>query len=48
MRDVEPLAVGPHTMGGARSGWLSRTVMAVTFLGMAGSVVTMALSYLTA
>ena len=28
-----------------RSGWLSRTVLAVTSLGMAGSVVAMAISY---
>lgn len=33
---------------GARSGWLSRTVLAVTFLGKAGSVVTLAVSCGTA
>jgi hypothetical protein len=33
-------------MGEARSGWLSRTVLLLTFLGVAGSVVAMAVSYI--
>jgi hypothetical protein len=37
-------AVG--TMGSARSGWLSRGVLMLTFIGMAGSVVAMAISYI--
>jgi hypothetical protein len=32
-------------MGEARSGWLSRTILLLTFLGVAGSVVAMAVSY---
>ena len=39
------IAADRATMGDARSGWLSRTVLAVTFPGMAGSVVAMAISY---
>jgi Mn2+/Fe2+ NRAMP family transporter len=45
---IDRIASNGQTMGVARSGWLSRTVMAVTFLGMAGSVLAMALSYLNA
>ncbi len=43
---IDRIAADRRTMGDARSGWLSRTVMAVTFLGMAGSVVAMVLSFL--
>ena len=43
---IDRIAADPATMGQARSGWLSRTVLAVTFLGMAGSVVTLAISYI--
>jgi NRAMP (natural resistance-associated macrophage protein)-like metal ion transporter len=32
-------------MGDARSGWLSRTTLIITFIGMAGAVVAMAISY---
>jgi Mn2+/Fe2+ NRAMP family transporter len=42
---IDRIAADRTTMGDARSGWLSRTVLAVTFLGMAGSVVAMAISY---
>ena len=42
---VDRIAADRRTMGEARSGWLSRTVLAVTFLGMTGSVVAMAVSY---
>jgi NRAMP (natural resistance-associated macrophage protein)-like metal ion transporter len=43
---INRIAADGHTMGDARSGWLSRTVLMVTFLGMAGAVVAMAVSYL--
>ena len=43
---IDRIAADRRTMGNARSGWLSRTVLAVTFLGMAGSVVAMAVSYI--
>jgi hypothetical protein len=33
-------------MGDARSGWLSRITLAITFAGMAGAVVAMAVSYI--
>ena len=33
-------------MGEARSGWLSRSMLILTFAGMAGSVVAMAISYI--
>jgi hypothetical protein len=33
-------------MGAARTGWLSRTTLIITFIGMAGAVVAMAISYL--
>jgi NRAMP (natural resistance-associated macrophage protein)-like metal ion transporter len=42
---INRIAADRGTMGGARSGWLSRTVLALTFIGMAGSVVAMAVSY---
>jgi len=45
---IDRIAANPDTMGNARSGRLSRTVLAVTFLGMAAAVVAMALSYLHA
>ncbi len=40
---IDRIAADRGTMGEACSGWLSRTVLAVTFLGMAGSVVAMAI-----
>ena len=43
---INRIAADPATMGQARSGWLSRTVLAVTFLGLAGSVVVTAVSYI--
>ena len=42
---IDRIAADRGTMGQARSGWLSRTVLTLTFLGMAGSVVAMAVSY---
>jgi NRAMP (natural resistance-associated macrophage protein)-like metal ion transporter len=45
---IDRIAANRDTMGNARSGQLSRTVLAVTFLGMAAAVVAMALSYLHA
>jgi len=40
------IASDRRVMGDARSGWLSRITLIVTFIGMAGSVVAMAISYL--
>lgn len=40
------IAADRQTMGSACSGWLSRVVLAVTFIGVAGSVVAMAVFYL--
>jgi NRAMP (natural resistance-associated macrophage protein)-like metal ion transporter len=40
------IAADRRTMGEARSGWLSRTVLMLTFLGMVGAVAGMAISYL--
>jgi NRAMP (natural resistance-associated macrophage protein)-like metal ion transporter len=42
---INRIAADRDTMGEARSGWLSRTVLLLTFLGVAGSVVAMAVSY---
>jgi NRAMP (natural resistance-associated macrophage protein)-like metal ion transporter len=42
---IDRIAADRDTMGAARSGWLSRTVLLLTFLGVAGSVVAMAISY---
>jgi hypothetical protein len=42
---VDRIAANRRTMGAARSGWLSRTVLLLTFLGMAGAVVAMIISY---
>jgi NRAMP (natural resistance-associated macrophage protein)-like metal ion transporter len=39
------IAADRTTMGAARSGWLSRTVLLLTFLGMAGAVVATVISY---
>jgi hypothetical protein len=33
-------------MGDARNGWLSGSMLALTFVGMAGSVVAMAISFI--
>ena len=35
----------PPSDGAARSGWLSRITLIITFVGMAGAVVAMAISY---
>jgi NRAMP (natural resistance-associated macrophage protein)-like metal ion transporter len=43
---IDRIAASRDTMGDARSGWLSRTVLVLTFLGMAGSVLAMVISYL--
>ncbi len=42
---IERIAADRDTMGDARSGWLSRSTLTLTFLGMAGSVVATAVSY---
>jgi len=42
---IDRIAADPRAMGEARSGWLSRTGLALTFIGMSGSVVAMAVSY---
>jgi len=43
---IDRIAADRDAMGAARSGWLSRTVLALTFIGMAGSVVALAISFL--
>ena len=43
---INRIAADRSTMGEARSGRLSRTVLALTFIGMAGSVLAMVVSYL--
>ncbi len=43
---IDRIAADRGTMGEARSGWLSRTILLLTFLGVAGSVVAMAVSYI--
>ena len=42
---IDRIAANRITMGAARSGWLSRAVLMFTFIGMAGAVVTVAISY---
>ena len=42
---IDRIAADRRTMGDARSGWLSRTVLMLTFIGMAGAVASMAISY---
>ena len=42
---IDRIASDRATMGDARSGWLSRAMLALTFIGMAGSVLAMAVSY---
>jgi NRAMP (natural resistance-associated macrophage protein)-like metal ion transporter len=42
---IDRIAADRATMGAARSGRLSRTVLTLTFLGMAGAVVAMVISY---
>jgi NRAMP (natural resistance-associated macrophage protein)-like metal ion transporter len=42
---IDRIAADRDTMGEARSGWLSRTILLLTFLGVAGSVAAMAISY---
>ena len=43
---INRIAADRGTMGEARSGRMSRTVLALTFIGMAGSVLAMIVSYL--
>ncbi len=43
---IDRIATDRRVMGDARSGWLSRTTLVIAFIGMAGSVVTLAISYL--
>jgi Mn2+/Fe2+ NRAMP family transporter len=43
---IDRIAADRGTMGEARSGWLSRSMLILTFIGMAGSVVAMAVSYI--
>jgi len=43
---IDRIATDRRVMGDARSGWLSRTALVITFIGMAGSVVALAISYL--
>ena len=40
------IAADQRVMGDARSGWLSRATLIITFIGMAGAVVAMAISYI--
>jgi Mn2+/Fe2+ NRAMP family transporter len=42
---IDRVAADRRTMRDARSGWLSRTVLMLTFIGMAGAVASMAISY---
>jgi NRAMP (natural resistance-associated macrophage protein)-like metal ion transporter len=42
---VDRIAADRRTMGDARSGWLSRGMLMLTFVGMTGSIVAMAISY---
>jgi Mn2+/Fe2+ NRAMP family transporter len=44
---ISRLAPCHDVMGAARSGWLSRVLLAVTFIGMAASIIAMAASYMT-
>ena len=43
---IDRIAADRGAMGEARSGWLSRSLLMLTFIGMAGSVVAMAVSCL--
>ncbi len=43
---INRIAADRTTMGDASSGWLSRAVLMLTFMGMAGSVVPLAVSWL--
>jgi len=43
---IDRIAADRATMGESRSGWLSHIVLILTFMGMAGSVVAMAVSYI--
>jgi NRAMP (natural resistance-associated macrophage protein)-like metal ion transporter len=44
---INRLAAREDVMGPARSGWLSRVLLTVTFIGMAGSIAAMVASYIT-
>ncbi len=44
---ISRLAARQDVMGAARSGWLSRGLLGVTFIGMTGSIVALLASYLT-
>jgi hypothetical protein len=43
---IDRIAADRGTIGGARSGWLSRSMLILTFMGMAGSVVAMVISHI--
>jgi len=43
---INRIAADRRTMGDARSGWLSRSVIMLTFIDMAGSVLAMVISYI--
>jgi Mn2+/Fe2+ NRAMP family transporter len=43
---IDRIAADRDTMGQARSGWLSRSTVMLTFIGMTGSVVAMTISYI--
>ena len=43
---IDRIATDRRVMGDARSGWLSRTALVITFIGMTGSVVALAISCL--
>ena len=43
---IDRIAADRGTMGDARSGWLSRSMLMLTFVGMAGSVVATAIAYI--
>lgn len=43
---INRIAADRRAVGAARSGWLSRSILTLTFLGMGGTVVAMAVSYL--
>ena len=44
--EVHRIASDRRVMGAATSGWLSRVILMITFIGMAGAVVALVLSSL--
>ena len=44
---IDRLAARQDVMGTARSGWLSRSILTVTFIGMAAAIIAMVASYVT-